>query len=439
MEKIEKRVSGFLREKDGRYHTVITYYDDGKRCIKTKSTGILIFNKKGKKVESNRKKAESILWKLKEEYEKKIKSGILFTDFFLKVLKRKKYDLSESTYYKYYIAVTNRILPCFENIFLKDLNVNHLKDYIYKLKEKGLSNNTIKHYIIYISEMLKEAVNDGLLEENVAKKIKLKKIEQKEIRALSFEEIEVLLNNVKETRYELPIILGLRYGLRLSEAFGLKWSSIDFRNKTIKIETSVTRSAVFVDIDENKNSKYNIFGNNKRLTECQKIKTKLKTESSRRTLYLEKTLEELLIEKRKNIEVQRKNLGNTYCQEYEEFVLVNEFGKLMNSSYISKEISKIMKANNINNASFKSLRSTFATMLFTLDIDLLTVMYLMGHSTLETTRKYYIKFNFEKCKKSMEVLNEELKKLNIMKKEEIISDMIGSHDDITPSFMDCEK
>ena len=106
----------------------------------------------------------------------------------------------------------------------------------------------------------------------------------------------------------------------------------------------------------------------------------------------------------------------------------------MNSSYISKEISKIMKANNINNASFKSLRSTFATMLFTLEVDLLTVMYLMGHSTLETTRKYYIKFNFEKCKKSMEVLNEELKKLDLMKKEEIISDMIGSHDDITSSF-----
>ena len=287
--------------------------------------------------------------------------------------------------------------------------------------------------------MLEEALEEGLIKENFVKKVKIKKIEQKEIRALSFQEIEVLLNNVKETRYELPIILGLRYGLRLSETFGLKWSSIDFRNKTIKIETSVTRGAVFVDIDENKNSKYNIFGNNKRLTERQKIKTKLKTESSRRTLYLEKTLEELLIEKRKNIEVQRKNLGNTYCQEYEEFVLVNEFGKLMNSSYISKEISKIMKANNINNASFKSLRSTYATMLFTLDVDLLTVMYLMGHSTLETTRKYYIKFNFEKCKKSMEVLNEELKKLNIMKKEEIISDMIGTHDDIIPSFMDCEK
>lgn len=432
---MKKRVSGFLREKDRKYHTVITYYDsDGRRHIRTKSTGILIFNEKGKRIKKNEEEAKKILYKLKEEYEQKIENGILFTDYFLEHLKRKKYDMTESSYYKYYIAVTNRILPCFENISLKDLNVNHLKNYIYKLKEKGLSNNTIKHYIIYISEMLKEAVNDGLIKENIAKKIKLKKIEQKEIRALSFEEIEVLLNNVKGTRYELPIVLGLRYGLRLSEAFGLKWSSIDFQQKIIKIETSVTRSAILIDVDDNKSSKYNIFGQGKKLTERQKIKTKLKTESSRRTLYLEKNLEELLLKKRENIEEQRKQLGNTYCYEYEEFVLVNDFGKMMNSSYISKEISKIMKTNNINNASFKSLRSTFATMLFTLGVDLLTVMYLMGHSTLETTRRYYIKFNFEKCKKSMEVLNEELKKLNIMKKEEIISDMIGSHDDITSSF-----
>lgn len=431
-----KKVSGFLREKDGRYHTVISYYDSsGKRIVKTKSTGILIFNKKGKKIKSNEEEAKKILFKRKEEYSIIKDNRLLFSEYFLKHLKRKKYDLSESSYYKYYIAVINRIFPYFENIHLKDLNVNHLKNYIYELKAKELSNNTIKHYIIYISEMLKEAVNDGLIEENVAKKIKLKKIEQKEIRALSIEEINLLLSSTKGTIYELPVLLGLRYGLRLSEAFGLKWSSIDFQQKTIKIETSVTRSAVLINVDDNKDSKYNnIFGSDKKLTERQKIKTKLKTESSRRILYMENTLEKILLKKRERIEFQKKMLGNIYCCEFEEFVLVNDFGKLMNSSYISKEISKLMKANNIKNASFKSLRSTFATMLFTLDVDLLTVMYLMGHSTLETTRKYYIKFNFEKCKKSMEVLNEELKKLNIMKKEEIISDMIGSHDDIIPSF-----
>ena len=297
---MKKRVSGFLREKDRKYHTVITYYDsDGRRHIRTKSTGILIFNEKGKRIKKNEEEAKKILYKLKEEYEQKIENGILFTDYFLEHLKRKKYDMAESSYYKYYIAVTNRILPCFENISLKDLNINHLKDYIYKLKEKGLSNNTIKHYMIYISDMMKEAVNDGLLEENVAKKIKIKKIEQKEIRALSSEEISLLLNSVKDTIYELPVLLGLRYGLRLSEAFGLKWTSIDFQQKIIKIETSVTRSAVLINVDENKNSKYNIFGQDKKLSERQKIKTKLKTESSRRILYLENTLEELLLKKKK--------------------------------------------------------------------------------------------------------------------------------------------
>ncbi len=440
MEKNKKKVSGFLREKDGKYHTVLSYYDDtGRRITKTKSTGILIYNKKGDKIKKNREEAEEILHNLKKEYSQKIENGILFTEYFLKHLKRKKYELSESSYYKYYTSVMNRILPYFEKIYLKDLKVSDLKDYFYLLKEEGLSNNTLKHYKAYISNMLEEALEEGLIKENFVKKVKIKKISPVEIRVLSTEEMSILLNAVSGTIYELPIMLGLRYGLRLSEAFGLRWSSIDFFEKTIKIETSVTRSAVIIDDTKEKKEKYNIFGKGKKLTERQAIKYELKTESSKRTLFLEQILEKLLLEKREQIKEQKKKLGNTYCHNYEEFVLVNEFGKLMNSSYISKEISKIMKSNNINNASFKSLRSTFATMLFTLDIDLLTVMYLMGHSTLETTRKYYIKFNFEKCKKSMEVLNEELKKLDIMKKEEIISNLIGSHDDITPSFMDCEK
>lgn len=408
-----EKVTGFLRIKDNKYHTVICYYNEkNKRVIKTKSTKIAVQkNKKGEEIKKYRDEALKILFDLKEEYIKNYnkKDELLFTEYFEKHLKNKKYELSETSYYKYYTAVKNRIMPFFKDIYLKDLDVEMIKEYFTSLRKENLSENTIKHYKNYISNCLEQAVLEKKISENVIKKIKLKKIEEKDIRALNSDEIKRLLNAVKDTKYELPIFLSLCLGLRLSEVFGLKWSSIDFNKKSILIENTVVLTATEI---------------NNKLCERQKVHNKTKTTKSKRILFFEKNLENLLLKKQKRIEKMKKLLGNTYYFKDEDFVLVGDDGKLMNASSFSRKITKIFKENNIKNASFKNLRSTFATILFDLDVDLITVMKNMGHSNLETTRKHYIKFDLKKSKESISALNQKLETL--IKKEEIISDTIGS-------------
>ena len=44
----------------------------------------------------------------------------------------------------------------------------------------------------------------------------------------------------KGTKLELPILFGAFYGLRRSEAIGLKWDAIDFDQNTITIRHTVT-------------------------------------------------------------------------------------------------------------------------------------------------------------------------------------------------------
>ena len=44
----------------------------------------------------------------------------------------------------------------------------------------------------------------------------------------------------RNARLEIPIFLGAFYGLRRSEALGLKWDAIDFQNNTITIRHTVT-------------------------------------------------------------------------------------------------------------------------------------------------------------------------------------------------------
>ena len=54
------------------------------------------------------------------------------------------------------------------------------------------------------------------------------------------DEVNKLFEVSKRTKLELPILFGAFYGLRRSEAIGLKWDAIDFENDTIIIRHTVT-------------------------------------------------------------------------------------------------------------------------------------------------------------------------------------------------------
>lgn len=54
------------------------------------------------------------------------------------------------------------------------------------------------------------------------------------------EEINRLFEVSKETKLEIPILFGAFYGLRRSEAIGLKWDAIDFEHDAITIRHTVT-------------------------------------------------------------------------------------------------------------------------------------------------------------------------------------------------------
>ncbi len=107
-----------------------------------------------------------------------------------------------------------------------------------------------------------------MIPSNPAKKVILPKTEKFIGNFYTVEEIDALLEAAKGTPLETPILLTVYYGLRRSEVTGLRWSSIDFANKTVSIENKLVQM---------------IGGNGK-----SKIKASqtMKTDSSLRTLPL---------------------------------------------------------------------------------------------------------------------------------------------------------
>ena len=130
------------------------------------------------------------------------------------------------------------------------------------------------------------------------------------------------------TKMELPVLLAAYYGLRRSEVVGLKWSAIDFVNKTITISHTFER----VNVDG-------------KAVDISKERTK--NNSSFRTLPLIPAVETALIAAKARQEKQRKQCGRSYCKKYLEYICVDDLGNLVNPNYISGNFSNILRKNGL--------------------------------------------------------------------------------------------
>ena len=97
--------------------------------------------------------------------------------------------------------------------------------YLKELETKKAT--TVLRYHVNIHQALKYAVKIDLIDSNPADKVQRPKKERFVGSFYSSEEMEALFEAAKGTKLEIPIFLGAFYGLRRSEALGLKWDAVD--------------------------------------------------------------------------------------------------------------------------------------------------------------------------------------------------------------------
>ena len=141
------------------------------------------------------------------------------------------------------------------------------------------------------------------------------------------------------------MILGAFYGLRRSEAVGLKWDAIDFKKKTITIRHTVTQAT--------------IDGKSKII---QKDHTKKK--SSYRSLPLVPPFEELLRRLKAKQELNRKLCGKSYCRKFADYIYVNEIGELVKPGYLTQHFPYILEKNGLRKIRYHDLRHSCASLLY---------------------------------------------------------------------------
>ena len=380
-------VAGHLREKGGIYYIVLSYTDEfGNRRTPAHSTGL--------PVKGNKKRAEDLLQRARQEKEdelnerKKAASGgaavapnnIRFTAFLKDWLKMMRPSIEATTYAAYEKTILNKIVPYFDNrhpkILLGEVTPKHIQDYYtYELDVCHVSPNTVIHRHANLRKALQYAYRTGLISSNPADRVQRPRKERYQAHPYNGEELEVLFSKVKGTNLELGVILAAFYGLRRSEACGLKWSAIDFTRKTITISHTVAQVKV--------DGKVTLVG-----------KDRTKTKSSHRTLPLVGPFEELLLALRDKQEANRRICGNCYCQEYLDYVYVNEMGELMKPNYLSQTFPDFLKRNGLRPIRFHDLRHSCASLLYANGVALKDIQEWLGHSDIATTSNIYTHLDY---------------------------------------------
>lgn len=210
---------------------------------------------------------------------------------------------------------------------------------------RGVSANTVIHRHANIRKALQHAFKLGLIDTNPAERIERPKKEKFVGSVYEEDELNRLFEIVKGDPIELGVILGAFYGLRRSEAVGLKWDAIDFKKKTITIRHTVTQAT--------------IDGKSKII---QKDRTK--TKASYRSLPLVPPFEELLHRLKAEQELNRKLCGKSYCRKYTDYIYVNEIGELVKPGYITQHFPLILQKNGMRKIRFHDLRHSCASLLY---------------------------------------------------------------------------
>jgi integrase/recombinase XerD len=215
----------------------------------------------------------------------------------------------------------------------KRISSQSIRDYFLFLNTKKLDTNTIRLIRSSLEFFTKNILNYNIGLETLPRTKRKKQLPK----VLTKQEIDIIVNNIKNEKHKLMIEIIYSSGLRLSELINLKQNDINPHNNTIHIKSAKgKKDRITILSQKTKNKLFDYI-----------LKTTFKTN------YL--------------FETQRK------------------------TKYTKKSIQNIVKKASITlnkHVTPHMLRHSFATHLLEEGIDIRLIQKLLGHSNLETTTVY---------------------------------------------------
>ena len=119
------------------------------------------------------------------------------------------------------------------------------------------------------------------------------------------------------------------------------------------------------------------------------LSDKLKNQTSNRTLPLLLQAEQLLLDKKNEIEKNKILLGKNYDNRYLDYVCVDNLGRLIPPNRLTKNFIKILRRNNLRKIRFHNLRHSCASIMLSNGVPMKQIQEWLGHADFSTTANIY--------------------------------------------------
>ena len=366
---------GIYQRKDGRY--------EARALINGVSVQLYNFNLKQLKIDFENAKEEA-----RKGVDKKL-SNITLDEWFDEWFERYKVPkIKETSITPMKTKYRSNFGRLIGNMKVSEIRNMDIQGVINTMQKEGRATSSMRDALGRVRECLESAKNNRIISENPCFDVTVPwENKTKERRFLSQDEQNRFLLQVENNWYKEMFYVMFLTGMRIGEVGGLKWNDVDFKNKCININRSL--SCV-----------YHEGVKTIRLTTP-------KTHNSYRKIPFMGEVEEMLLSQKKKQDRLRKELGKRYRSDgdFADLVFVTSMGSPVLRYHAEKECKKVVKAINEQEA-FESvkeqrepiifkdvyphaIRHTFCSRCFQLNMNPKVVQTLMGHQHYSTTIDIY--------------------------------------------------
>ena len=276
------------------------------------------------------------------------------------------HNLAKSTRYSYWSGINIHLIPMLGEVSLNKLTPQMIDDMIAQLREKGLAENSVRYCHRILSSALSSAVKYGYIPNNPAKNImtRFSKNAGRKYDKYTVEQVQQLLVFVHGNALETVVLLAVLFGLRLSEALGLRWRDVDLTHRQITLRGQIP-------CDLPKDAKI--------VPHLEPLKDR--DEGETRSFPITEEAMPIFLRLKQEQADQRRlcKLGGVKYYD-NDLVVCKPDGSPYLQKRISAKFNGFMRSTGMSKIRFHDLRGTAGTNMYNLTGDFYAVSQILGHS-----------------------------------------------------------
>jgi integrase len=275
-----------------------------------------------------------------------------------------KPTIRASTFKSYRDIVELHLVPGLGRIALAKLTPADVQAFLNRKRECGLSARRVQMLHAVLRRALVTAERWGMVSRNVARLASPPRVPKHEIRPLTPEQAQRLIECSSEDRFRGLYVTALGTGCRQGELLGLRWEDVDLEAGRMRVQHTLAR------------------------VDGRLVLLEPKTDRSRRTVHLPEIVVDALRAHRTRQKMERLVAGPRWVDS--GHIFTTTIGTPLEAAVVTRAFQRALERAGLPKSRFHDLRHAAATFAlsqgFTLEDD---VKNLLGHSSIVLTSNTY--------------------------------------------------